>query len=111
MRRMAMRSFAQRCLRIAGAAALSAGVLLGSFGTASADREWSWTLDKDKNPLGSPVPYLYDFEIDGLYKESGTFKNPADIFIDTLGNVWIADTGNNRVVKFDEKGTFLDRKS
>jgi DNA-binding beta-propeller fold protein YncE len=104
---MAMRSFAQRCLRIAGAAALSAGVLLGSFGTASADREWSWTLDKDKNPLGSPVPYLYDFEIDGLYKESGTFKNPADIFIDTIGNVWIADTGNNRVVKFDEKGTFL----
>jgi DNA-binding beta-propeller fold protein YncE len=107
MRKVAMRAVAQRCLRIAGAAALSAGVLLGSVGTASADREWSWTLDKDKNPLGAPVPYLYDFEIDGLYKQSGTFKNPADIFIDPVGNVWIADTGNNRIVKFDEQGNYL----
>ena len=97
----------KRWLRTAGAVTLSLGLILGSVGTASADREWSWTLDKDKNPLGAPLPYLYDFEIDGLYKESGTFKNPADIFTDSQYNVWIADTGNNRVVKFDEKGTFL----
>src|SRR5688572_23117655 len=94
-------------LRLAGALFLTAGLLLGSVGPASADREWSWTLDKDKNPLGAPLPYLYDFEIDGLYKPSGTFKNPADIYIDHLYNVWITDTGNNRVLKFDENGNFL----
>jgi DNA-binding beta-propeller fold protein YncE len=93
--------------RVASALFLSLGIVLGSFGTAAADREWSWTLDKDKNPLGAPLPYLYEFEIDGLYKESGTFKNPADIFVDSQWNVWIADTGNNRVIKFDEKGKFL----
>src|SRR5687767_900048 len=94
-------------LRLVSAAFLTAGLLLGSVGPASADREWSWTLDKDKNALGAPPPYLFDFEIDGLYKPSGTFKNPADIFIDHLYNVWITDTGNNRVLKFDEHGTFL----
>jgi DNA-binding beta-propeller fold protein YncE len=99
-------SLLRRPLRALGAALLAGGVVLGSFGTAFADREWSWTLDKDKNPLGAPLPYLFDFEIDGLYKESGTFKNPADIFIDHEYNVWIADTGNNRVVKFDEKGAY-----
>src|SRR3712207_4236986 len=99
-------SLLRRPLRMLGAAVLAGGVVLGSFGTAFADREWSWTLDKDKNPLGAPLPYLFDFEIDGLYKESGTFKNPADIFIDAEYNVWIADTGNNRVVKFDEKGAY-----
>ena len=59
--------------------------------------------------LRSPMPYIYDFEIDGMYKPSGTFKNPADIFIDKQFNVWIADTGNNRMLKFDEQGDFLRR--
>jgi hypothetical protein len=74
---------------------------------ALADREYSWTLDKDNQQLRSPLPYIYDFEIDGMYKPSGTFKNPADIFIDKQFNIWIADTGNNRILKFDEDGTFL----
>jgi len=98
-----MRTF----FRVAGATLLSVGLLLGSVGPAGADRERSWTLDKDKNALGAPLPYLYEFEIDGLYKESGTFKNPADIFIDPQFNVWITDTGNNRVLKFDENGKYL----
>jgi DNA-binding beta-propeller fold protein YncE len=74
---------------------------------ALADREYSWTLDKDNQELSAPLPYVYDFEIDGMYKPSGTFKNPADLFIDGAGNLWIADTGNNRIVEFDEQGTFL----
>ena len=41
---------------------------------------------------------IYDFEIDGMYQKSGTLKNPADIFIDAQGFVWIADTGINRVL-------------
>jgi DNA-binding beta-propeller fold protein YncE len=74
---------------------------------ALADREYSWTLDKDANPLTAPMPYVYDFEIDGMYKPSGEFKNPADLFVDGAGHLWIADTGNNRIVEFDEQGTFL----
>ena len=108
---VATRARLRRWLRAGVLALASLGLIAGAAGTAGAQsfggREYSWTLDKDGQPLASPMPYLYDFEIDGLYKESGTFKNPADIFIDKEYNVWIADTGNNRVVKFDENGKFL----
>ena len=97
----------RRWLRVGFAALVSAGLLATSVGPAFADREYSWTLDKDSMQLRSPMPYIYDFEIDGMYKPSGTFKNPADIFIDKQFNIWIADTGNNRVLKFDEAGNFL----
>jgi sugar lactone lactonase YvrE len=101
------RSLQHRWLRVTVAALTGLSLLLGTTGSAFADRDYSWTLDKDKKPLLSPLPYIYDFEVDGMYKPSGTFKNPADIFIDKDGNVWIADTGNNRIVEFDQNGTFL----
>ena len=88
-------------------AAICLALAPGLAPVASADREYSWTLDKDSRSLASPLPYIYDFEIDGMYQKSGTFKNPADIFIDSLGFVWIADTGNNRVLKFNADGTFV----
>ncbi len=97
----------RRWLRAGVAALTGLGLVLGTAGGASADREYSWTLDKDGKPLLAPQPYIYDFEIDGMYKPSGTFKNPADIFVDKDYNVWIADTGNNRVVEFDQNGNFL----
>src|SRR5438552_16208551 len=97
----------RRWLRASLAALTGFGLLLGTTGGVSADRDYSWTLDKDGKPLQSPLPYIYDFEIDGMYKESGTFKNPADIFVDKDANVWIADTGNNRLVEFDPNGKYL----
>ncbi|MEN9617472.1 MAG: hypothetical protein RL022_2894, partial [Chloroflexota bacterium] len=88
-------------------AAFVVGLLPGGVPVASADREYSWTLDKDARTLASPLPYIYDFEIDGMYQKCGTFKNPADIYIDKGGNVWISDTGNNRVLKFAPDGTYM----
>ncbi len=73
----------------------------------AAERERSWVLDKDGQPLTAPVAYVFDSEIDGLYKESGTFRNPSDLFIDHEENVWIADSGNNRLVKFTRDGAYL----
>jgi len=96
-----------RWLKAGAAVLLSCGVALTTVAPVAADREYSWTLDKDNMQLRSPMPYIYDFEIDGMYKPSGTFKNPADIFIDKAFNIWIADTGNNRLVKFDENGNFI----
>ncbi len=37
----------------------------------------------------------------------GQFKTPAGITIDSSGNVWVADAGNNRVEEFSETGTYL----
>ncbi len=35
------------------------------------------------------------------------FWGPRDVAIDPEGNVWVADTGNSRVLKFASDGTFL----
>jgi NHL repeat len=38
---------------------------------------------------------------------SGQFMNPHSLAIDRFGNVYITDTGNNRVEKFASNGTLL----
>lgn len=37
----------------------------------------------------------------------GQFKSPFDILVSTSGNVYVADSNNNRVQAFDQNGTFL----
>lgn len=37
----------------------------------------------------------------------GEFRQPADLFLDFEGNLWVADGLNNRVQKFDSEGNFL----
>jgi DNA-binding beta-propeller fold protein YncE len=37
----------------------------------------------------------------------GEFDAPEAICVDKEGNVYVADTGNNRVQKFDANGKFL----
>jgi DNA-binding beta-propeller fold protein YncE len=37
----------------------------------------------------------------------GQFNSPSGIAVDSVGNVYVADTANNRIQKFDDQGTFL----
>lgn len=39
----------------------------------------------------------------------GQFTTPAGIAVDSLGNVFVADQGNNRIQKFDSNGSFLTK--
>jgi tripartite motif-containing protein 71 len=39
----------------------------------------------------------------------GQFNSPRGIAVDPLGNVYVTDTGNNRVQKFDSNGTFVSK--
>jgi predicted membrane-bound mannosyltransferase/DNA-binding beta-propeller fold protein YncE len=38
----------------------------------------------------------------------GEFRQPGDLFVDAAGNVWVADSLNNRIEKFDAQGRFVD---
>jgi tripartite motif-containing protein 71 len=38
---------------------------------------------------------------------NGKFANPEGIAVDAAGNIWVADTGNNRVEEFNSSGGFL----
>lgn len=42
--------------------------------------------------------YLYDGSIDGYNLPIGAFNSPEDIFIDKNDNLYIVDSGNNRVI-------------
>ncbi len=52
-------------------------------------------------------PYTPSLSIGSEGTGNGQFKSPKGIGVDTKGNVWVADTGNNRLQEFNEKGEYL----
>gem|GEM_PF-840478 len=40
---------------------------------------------------------------------NGQLNNPKGIAVDSSGNVWVVDAGNNRVEKFNDKGEYLSK--
>lgn len=43
----------------------------------------------------------------GTYTGDGVLRNPVDIFFDKEGHLYVADTYNHRIQKFDSEGNFL----
>jgi RHS repeat-associated protein len=54
---------------------------------------------------GAPLTYSSSFGASG--SGNGQFSHPADIAIDAKGDIWVADSGNNRVEEFNSSGEFL----
>lgn len=72
---------------------------------AGASVEYDYILaDNDHLPI--PKTYLFENLISFVYtdetkSEKLTLSRPQDLFIDDKDNLYIADTGNNRVIKLD----------
>lgn len=45
--------------------------------------------------------------ISHLISSDGQFRNPQDVAIDSSGKLYVTDTGNNRIQKFDSNGQFI----
>ncbi len=72
--------------------------------TVSAQAPYTgYNYDAWKNAVPSPTGYLPDEYFRGEdVEEIGAFSAPADIFVDFQDRLWVVDTGNNRLVAFDE---------
>jgi YD repeat-containing protein len=49
----------------------------------------------------------YSSSFGALGSGDGQLKTPGDLTVDTAGNLWVVDKGNNRIEKFDSSGKFL----
>ncbi len=63
----------------------------------------------DAYGTSTPVPEGYEpvLRFSGNDLPCGAFKSPQDIFADDSGNIYIADTGNNRIVILDKDYKFI----
>jgi hypothetical protein len=59
---------------------------------------------------GSPavkLEFLRRFGGDAPEDENSALKSPCDVVCDSLGNIYVLDSGNNRIQKFNAEGKFL----
>jgi sugar lactone lactonase YvrE len=57
--------------------------------------------------VASASAATYGTSIGSYGSEDGQFSHPAGLALDTEGNLWVADQGNNRVQKFNEAGEYV----
>ncbi|MEZ0537444.1 hypothetical protein ACAG39_09370 [Caldicellulosiruptoraceae bacterium PP1] len=72
----------------------------------AADFEHDYILDKQLRKIPIPISYVTEKVIDNFGKDIN-LNNPQDIFIDSKNNLYIVDTGNNRIVKLSGNGDLL----
>lgn len=68
----------------------------------------SYNYDYWKNDVKSPAPYLPKGEVTGRSLGIGDFKEPQDMCVDAEGRLYVADTGNNRIIVLDRGGKLLN---
>jgi hypothetical protein len=88
--------------------ALLPGVLHADDDSLVGPRHTSYTLDWDKRRLPGPQSYELEWEIEGPRLAPGGLKDPADLFLDRAGYLYIADRGDDRVVRLTSEGVFVD---
>ncbi|MBE7066444.1 MAG: hypothetical protein E7385_02715 [Ruminococcaceae bacterium] len=80
--------------------------------TVNAETPYSnYYLNMKNGSLDMPLPIPAAYEvytiIDNPTTETGKLKNPQDIFIDDDDNIYVVDTGNNRIVKYDSDYNYV----
>jgi hypothetical protein len=68
----------------------------------------SYIYNQWKESRPAPNGYLPARTYSGLELGAGNFNGPEDLFVDAKGNIYIADSGNNRIVKLNSRFQLID---
>ncbi|MEJ6950133.1 YIP1 family protein [Natronospora cellulosivora (SeqCode)] len=68
----------------------------------------SYTFDYWGDPMPAPLPYVTDSVIDFTDSEIGSLRSPRDLVVSENNRVYISDSGNNRVIVFDDEWNVLN---
>jgi len=66
----------------------------------------TWYRDLNSGMIATQPIYVPDRIVGGNLSE-GALASPSDVFIANDDHVYVADTGNDRIVELDEKGEYL----
>lgn len=79
-------------------------MLLSSFLSVSAEGFYSYIYNSDEEVVEAPSAVEVSFTITGMSAEVGAFNSPQDLIVTDNGKIYVADTGNNRIVVLDIYG-------
>jgi DNA-binding beta-propeller fold protein YncE len=65
------------------------------------------TYGEDRAFTTRPTPPSYNYSFGEEGSSQGRLSHPYGLAVDSGGNLWVADTGNNRVQEFNSKGEYL----
>jgi len=82
------------------------GAYVNAHETKALDQK-SYTNSYWGTPAESPDPYVIEKVITGEEIGCGNFYNPTDVFRARDGRLYIADTGNNRIVVLSKDAEFI----
>ncbi len=89
-------------------AVTAAFLIAASTCTASAiSQSHNYQYDEENASIPAPETYVAKEVIYGTDFDIGTFRSPSDVFVDENGYVYVADTGNNRIVVLDNKLSYV----
>jgi len=69
----------------------------------------TYNYDYWDNVVATPAAYVPDGAISGVSLGIGAFAGPQDICVAPNGDLYIADTGNNRIIVVDDRGEKVSR--
>lgn len=83
---------------------------LGFNVSAEGNNNYNYNYNNQGEAVPSKDGYRAVCSISGNELGCGEFNGPSDIFCDTRGNFYIADTGNNRIVEINSEFTSAVRE-